>query len=178
MRDTTIARNYAETLLALAQKADDLAGWGTMIATVAQAMRSDVMLRRFLESPRVDAASKKDILSRALQDRMPRLMVRFLQVLVDNRRQMLIPTIALEYQALLDEQESRLHAQVTVARAAGDDLVAAMAQALSRAFQKEVVPHVTVDPAILGGAIVRVGDTVIDGSVRRRLHTLRRQLTS
>lgn len=178
MRDSTIARNYAETLLSLARKAGDLPGWGSMIESVAQAMRSDVTLRRFLETPRVDATTKKAVLSKAFQDRMPRLLVRYLQVLVDNRRQMLIPEIALQYRTLVDESESRLHARVTVARETSEGTVAAMAKELTRAFQKEVVPHVTVDPAILGGAVVRVGDTVIDGSVRRRLHLLKQRLAT
>lgn len=176
MRQTTIARNYAETLLALAKKAGDLPGWGAMIDSVAEAMRADLTLRRFLESPRIDATKKKTMLSKALQDRMPRLMVRYLQVLVDNRRQMLIPEIAFQYHALVDEGENRLHAHVTVARETTDATVATMARELSRAFKMEVVPHLTVDPSILGGAVVRVGDTVIDGSVRRRLASLKRQL--
>lgn len=176
MRDTTIARNYAEALLELARRANDLPGWGTMIDSVAEAMRNDVTLRRFLESPKVDAATKKDVLGKAFQDLMPRVLVRFLQVLIDNRRQMLIPTIATEFHNLVNEAENRVHAQVTVARAMNEDAKARMAAELSRAFGMAVVPHVTVDPGILGGVVVRVGDRVIDGSVRRRLATLRRQM--
>ena len=93
MRDTTIARSYAETLLALATKAGNLRGWGGMLSDVARAMEADATLRLFLESPRVPAQTKIDVLGKALQDRMPRLMVRFLQALVKNRRQMLIPEI-------------------------------------------------------------------------------------
>jgi F-type H+-transporting ATPase subunit delta len=176
MRDSTIARNYAEVLLSLAKKAEDLPGWGAMIDSVAQAMKNDVKLRRFLESPRVDSSTRKRVLGRALQDRMPRVMVRFLEVLIDNRRQMLIPHIAVEYHALVDESRNRLHAQVTTAREPGEEMVQKMAAELSRSFGQEVVPHITVDPEILGGAVVRVGDVVMDGSVRRRLSRLRRQL--
>src|SRR5690349_24120935 len=103
MRDTTIARNYAEVLLDLARKGGDLDGWGRMLADVADAMTRDRTLRGFLETPRVSADDKNVILAKAFQDRMPRLLVRFLQTLVSNRRQMLIPQIASEYQALVDE---------------------------------------------------------------------------
>src|SRR4051812_36021593 len=113
MRDTTIARNYAEALLSLARKANDLRGWGTMIGDVATAMEQDATLRLFLESPRISAAQKNAVLGDALQDRMPRLMVRYLQALVHNRRQMLIPTIARGYLDLVDEAEGRIHARVT-----------------------------------------------------------------
>ena len=176
MREVTIARNYAEALFALATKAEDPRGWGTMLSDVADAIGRDRSLRLFLESPRVDAARKNAVLGKALQDRMPRHMVRFLQALVKNRRQMLIPEIAREYHDLVDEAEGRMHATVTMSREpeAADREV--LTRELSRAFGKEVVPHVTVNPAIIGGVVIRVGDTVLDGSVRRRLGKLRSQM--
>ena len=176
MREPTIARNYAQALLELARRANDLPGWGNMIASVADAMARDATLRHFLESPRVSADQKSEILAKALQDRTPRLFVRYLQALVRNRRQMLIPQIAAAYGDLVDEVEGRVHAQVTVAKEPTGDDRQLIAGQLSRALGKEVVPHISVNPAILGGVIVRVGDRVMDGSVRRRLMTLRNRL--
>lgn len=176
MRESTIARNYAEAFLSLAQKAKDPTGWGKMLADVANAVRGDVTLQRFLESPKVSADQKNEILGKALQDRAPRLLVRFLQTLVRNRRQMLIPAVSTEYWALLDEAEGRVHAEVTVAKPTDDAETRAIAAALKKTVGKDVVPHVRVDPAILGGVVVKIGDTVMDGSVRRRLSTLRRRL--
>jgi F-type H+-transporting ATPase subunit delta len=176
MRDTTIARNYAETLLVLATRAEDLRGWGKMFSDVATAMREDATLRLFLESPRISAAQKSEVLGKAFQDQMPRLMLRFFQTLVHNRRQMLIPEIAEEYLNLVDQAEGRIHARVTVARETDDAGRSAIAGQLSRMFGKEVVPHISVDPAIMGGVVVHVGDTVLDGSVRKRLASLRRRM--
>jgi F-type H+-transporting ATPase subunit delta len=176
MREESVARNYAEALVALAEKANDPAGWGAMITDVAAAVGREPTLRRFLESPRVSATEKNAVLAKAFQDRLPRLLVRFLQLLVHNRRQMLIPQIAREYMSLLDEVEGRVHAEVTVAHAPGADEERALAAQLSRAIGKTVVPHLTVDPSILGGIVVRYGDTLMDGSVRRRLATLRQRL--
>jgi F-type H+-transporting ATPase subunit delta len=176
MRDTTIARNYAETLLALARKANDIDGWGRTITEVADAIGGDVTLRRFLESPRVSASQKGEILSRAFQDRVPTLFLRFLQAVVTKRRQMLIPEIASEYRALLDEVEGRVHAQVTFARQVSEAERDSVAARLSKTLGKTVVAHVVIDPAIVGGVVVRVGDQVMDGSVRRRLRVLRDRL--
>jgi F-type H+-transporting ATPase subunit delta len=173
MREITIARNYAETLLSLARKAGDLRGWGGMISDVAGAMQNDRRLRIFLESPRVAGAEKSRILAKAFQDRMPRLFVRYLQALISHRRQMLIPLIAREYLDLVDQAEGRIHANVVVAREPDGEMRAVVARELSRSFDKDVVPHFAVDPRILGGLVVRVGDTVLDGSVRRRLERLR-----
>lgn len=176
MRETTIARNYADALLELARRANDQAGWGRMIAEVADAVSGDVTLRHFLESPRIAPAHKSDVLSKAFQDRMPRLFVRYLQTLVAKGRQMLLPEIAAAYRDLLDEAEGRVHAQVTFARPVSDEQRAEVAQGLTKLLGKEVVPHVTIDPAIVGGVIVKVGDSVMDGSVRRRMRLLRDRL--
>lgn len=176
MRDTTIARNYAEALLVLARKANDLEGWGRTLDGLAGAIRADLTLRRFLESPKVDAATKATILGKALEGRTPAPFVRFVQAVTRRGRQVLLPEIAVEYAKLVDEAVGRVHASVTLARQADAAEQARLAQALSTALGKTVVPHVTVDPAILGGAIVRVGDRVRDGSVRRRLALLRQRM--
>jgi F-type H+-transporting ATPase subunit delta len=176
MREPTIARNYAEVLLELAQRAGDFRGWGEMIDSVSNAVETDRRLRVFLESPRVSSQRKNDIIQKAYGGALPRNFVRFLQALVDHRRQMLIPAIAHEYHNLVDRVEGRVHASVTVAReadAADQELVTTQ---LSRALGKTVVPHFHVNPDVLGGIVVRVGDTVLDGSVRRRLAILRERM--
>ncbi|HEY0778879.1 MAG TPA: ATP synthase F1 subunit delta [Gemmatirosa sp.] len=175
-RAATVSRNYAETLLALARRAGDVAGWGRMAQEVVDATNADPRLRLFLESPRIAAEHKTEMLARALQDRYPRMFVRFFQTLVVKGRQRLLGEIVAEYQALVDEAQGRVHARVTLATAPSEADEAALAVSLSRVLGKQVVPHVSVDPAILGGVIVRVGDSVMDGSVRRRLATLRRSL--
>lgn len=176
MRDNTIARNYAEALLALATKADNRDGFATMIRDVASAMGQNPTLHRFLESPRVSATEKNEVLAKAYGDRVPRLFLRFLQKLVLNRRQMLIPAVAAEYDALLDHAEGRVHADVTVAQPVADQDVTNIAQSLSTTLGKTVVPNMIVNPAILGGIVVKVGDTVMDGSIRRRLGRLAQQM--
>jgi F-type H+-transporting ATPase subunit delta len=176
MRDTTIARNYAETLLELARRAGDLRGFGEAADDIADAMQRDRTLHLFLDSPRVSTQQKNQVIGRAFEGQLPSLLVRFLQALVTHRRQMLLPEIAREYHDLVDQVEGRLHATVTVAREPGDGERGTISKQLSRAYGKEVVPHFTVNPAILGGVIVRVGDTVLDGSVRRRLASLRTRM--
>jgi F-type H+-transporting ATPase subunit delta len=176
-RHSLVARNYAEALLALARRAGDVAGWGRMMQEISDAVTGDPQLRAFLESPRVPADRKNAALGRAFQDRYPRLLVRFLQTMVSKGRHREVANVAREYAALVDEQEGRVHAQVTLARPASEADRAAIAAALSRRLGKQVVPHVSVRPEILGGVIVRVGDAVMDGSVRRRLGLLRHQLT-
>jgi F-type H+-transporting ATPase subunit delta len=108
------------------------------------------------------------------------MLVRFLQILVRNRRQMLIPLIAAEYTRLLDDLEGRIHADVTVARPMDAAAQAVLADRLTKSMGagKRVTPVIRVFPAIMGGAIVRIGDTVVDGSVRTRLGRLRQRLAA
>jgi len=175
MREPTIAKNYAEALLELARKAgtNELAKWGALIDEVANAMRTDRTLHVFLESPRVAAMEKNRVLAAALENQVPLGFLRFLQALVKNRRQMLIPEIAVQYHALVDVAENRVHASVTVVREGDAAEKQVIADRLSKVVGKEVVPHFFVNPSILGGIVVRIGDTVMDGSVRRRLGVLK-----
>jgi F-type H+-transporting ATPase subunit delta len=176
VRQSSIARNYAEALLELGRRAKDLRGWGTLMQSVADAMEGDQKLRAFLETPRVDASRKNAVLRRALSDTAPSKFVRFIESVVTHRRQMLLPDIAREYTDLVDEAENRLHANVTVAREPDEKMRKLIADRLSKAFNKTVVPHVTVDTRILGGIVVRVGDVVMDGSARRRLGVLKQRM--
>jgi F-type H+-transporting ATPase subunit delta len=171
-----IGRNYAEALLTLARKSDEVEEWGALIDAISTGMREDQTLKTFLESPKLSAAHKIEILEKALGRRVPPVFLRFIETVINKRRQMLIPEIASEYRMLIDESENRLHANVTVARDPSGPEKDALARQLSRLFGKRVVPHISLNPAILGGVIVKVGDTVMDGSVRRRLATLRQRM--
>ena len=176
MNESTIGRNYAEALLVLAQKNGDIEQWGELLDAIATAMRENQTLRTFLESPKLAATHKIEILEKALGQKVPKLFLRYIETLIQKRRQMLIPAIATAYQALIDESENRLHANVTVAREPAEPEKDALARQLSRLFGKRVVPHISQNPAILGGVIVRVGDTVMDGSVRKRLSVLKQRM--
>lgn len=178
MREITIARSYAATLVELARRAGDLDGWGAMIDEVASAVAADQRLVRFLETPRVSAREKNEVIGKAFADRLPRLFVRFLQAVITQRRQHLIGEIAFEYHAIVDQLEGRVHADVTLASQPDPALAQSITEQLSRVLDKKVVPHFNVRPDILGGTIVRVGDTVMDGSVRHRLNRLRTRMLS
>src|SRR3954470_14684138 len=176
MNEVTIGRNYAETLLTLARRESEQEEWGALIESLADAMRADHTLKTFLESPKLAASQKIEILEKALGERVPPLFLRFLETVITKRRQMVIPEIASEYRALIDEAEDRVHATVIVAREPAEPERDALARQLSRLFGKRVIPHISLNPAILGGVIVKVGDTVMDGSIRRRLAVLRQRM--
>lgn len=176
MRDETVARSYAETLFELARRNDVLDEYGEAIHTVARLLEDEPGFRHFLETPRIDDEDKKRVVAAAFGDVIPRFVVNFLLVTIDKRRQRLLREVSAQYHELLDAFRGREHVQVTVARPVDDATRTLIADKLSSALGKEAIPHVRVRPGIVGGVVVRTGDTIHDGSVRRRLDAMRRSL--
>jgi len=170
VKSITIARNYAEALFAASPE------FGELIDAVAGAIAADERIKAVLESPRVSKAAKSQILARALKGEAPAEFVRFLSAVVRRGRQGLLGEIASEYQVLLDTQLNRVHAGVTLANEADARTEKQIVERLTKALGREVRAHFRADPRILGGVVVRVGDRIFDGSVRRRLTTLQRRM--
>ena len=114
--------------------------------------------------------------TRALKGEAPAEFVRFLQAVVRRRRQGLLGEIALEYQVLLDTQLNRVHAGVTLTEEPDARTEKQIVERLTKALGREVRAYFRTDPRILGGVVVRVGDRILDGSVRRRLTALQRRM--
>ena len=179
MRSELIARNYAETLLDLADRNGGPAAMDQFAAAldeVAGLVQSDPRVRQFLETPRVTAAEKKKALRAALAGRAPELFLRFVSVLVDKRRQTLLPEIAEAFRGLVDERMGRVRVQVAISHLPDEALQAEIGNALALRLGRTVIPTFTVDPELLGGMVVQVGDEILDGSVRSSAARLRRAM--
>ncbi len=170
MKSITVARNYAEALFAAGAK------FGDVLDSVAGAIQADPRIAAVLESPRVSKVAKSQILERALKGEAPPEFVRFLQAVVRRGRQSLLAEIAQAYQVLLDEKLNRVHAGVTLAEEADARMEKQVVERLTKALGREVRAYFRSDPRIIGGVVVRVGDRIFDGSVRRRLTALQRRM--
>ena len=177
MRDVTIARNYAEALFDLGEASGQTLGYAELIDAVAGAVETTPQVQAMLMSPRVPKSEKSRMLAAALKD-APKEFVLFLQAVVKRGRQLLLRPIATEYLALLDLKLNRVRAGVTLARPADEKVRNAVQELLSKRLGKEVIASFSVEPEILGGTVVRLGERIHDGSVRRRLTKLRRHLLS
>jgi F-type H+-transporting ATPase subunit delta len=177
VRPVTIARNYAETLFELGERSGRAELYGELLDAVAGALETTPAIADMLMSPRVPKSEKSRLIGAGLKD-APREFVLFLQAVVKRGRGPLLGEIATGYAALLDVKFNRLRAGVTLAKPPGEALRRSIQEGLSRALGKEVIASFGTDPQILGGAVVRVGERVYDGSVRRRLTRLRRQLVA
>ncbi len=179
MGPTIIARNYAETLYALAEKGDGMAtveSYARAIAEIAEMLQSEPKLQHFLETPRVGLEEKKAAVRKALGGRSDDQFLRFLLIVLEKRRQSLLVEIAAEYRTLLDEAKGRVRATVTLSEEPDAALERGIVEALESRLGKSVLAEFQVDTTMLGGVVVRVGDEILDGSLRSRLGTVRRQM--
>jgi F-type H+-transporting ATPase subunit delta len=176
LRAPTIARNYAEALFELGERSGDTERYADLIEAVAGAVESDNRIKLVLESPRVSKTRKGELLAAALAGRAPEQFIRFLHAVVRRGRQGVLSAVAHEYMALVDVKFNRVHASVVTAREPDQSLQNEITKRLSAILSKEVLAHFRTDPAILGGVIIRVGDRVMDGSLRRKMVRLRRSM--
>ncbi|HXH04660.1 MAG TPA: F0F1 ATP synthase subunit delta [Candidatus Competibacteraceae bacterium] len=174
---TSAARPYARAAFEQAQ-ADKrgLRKWSELLA-VAAMIAEDPAVRRLLASPRVAAQDKGelflDICGNLLgEDKLPEEGRNFIKLLAENRRLPLLPAIAEQFERLRAEAERTLHAELITALPISDGQRDKIAAALKARLDREVVLEVKVDESLLGGAIIRAGDMVIDGSARGQLHKL------
>ena len=175
MSNQTVARNYAEVLFDIAGRSGQPERYADLIDAVAAAVDTIPRVQAVLMSPRVPKSEKARFLGAALKD-APRDFVLWLQALVKRGRQGILREVASEYLALVDEKMNRVRASVTLAREPDEKLRKTIEENLGRQLDKQVIATYVVEPDILGGAIIRVGERVLDGSVRRRMTKLRRQL--
>ena len=176
MRDETVARNYAETLFELARRNESIQEYGDALGMVAGLLEDDSRFRTFVETPRIDDENKKDVIRKVFRDKAPKQVINFVLITIDKRRQTLLREISEEYSLLLDNHLGREHVEVTVARPLDDTTANVVSEQLSKMLGRQAIPHIRVKPEILGGLVVRTGDMIYDGSVRRRLEGLRRRL--
>jgi F-type H+-transporting ATPase subunit delta len=165
---STIARPYAQAIFELAQKDGDFARWSDALELLAMASQ-DANLAPLLGSPKIGRQQLADLLIEIAGSRLDDTGRNLVRVLADARRLVLLPEIAAQYNALRAEAEGTIDARLVTAQpvaAAARDQVAA---ALSKRLNRKVSLTAETDPSLLGGAIVRAGDLVIDGSVRGRL---------
>ena len=164
----TVARPYAEALFKSSREGNSLGPTAEGLAFVAAAER-DPQMRSALSNPKVSAQQKKDLFAAVAGERMGAELKRFIAVLVDSHREVLIGSIAEQFDELKREHERVVRAHITSAQPLDDAQRDEIVSALEKRYGKKVEAEVDVDPQLLGGARVQVGDQVIHASVRDAL---------
>ncbi len=173
------ARVYAKALFDIGMETDSVGQIYDDLHAVHNALNGlDPDLRMFFTLPQFRRDDKRRILNLAFQGKVGRPVLGLLNVLVEKRREALLDNIVEEFDRYRDEHEDRVQARVVTARKLDDDLLESLRSALEQRTRKSVVLQEVVDPEVLGGLRVNVGDRVLDGTVRRTLQDMRRNLAA
>ncbi len=167
----TLARPYANAAFDLAKERTRLPQWSRMLRLLAATVAT-AEAQALIGAPALPGEAKAHKLIDLLGDELDDGGRRFVHVLAENKRLELLPQIAEQYEVRKAEAEKVLEVEVVAAVELTDAQREAYAAALAARFAQEVEVTVAVDPKLIGGAIVRAGDTVVDGSVRGRLARL------
>lgn len=174
---TTLARPYAKAAFEHARSANDLQTWSDMLA-LAAAVSQQAGMDKVLTSPGYTAEQKGDTFVTICGDQLNAQGQNFVRVLAENKRLQLLPEIRQHFDAFKANQEKSIDVDVASAFELGADVQDKLAKALSAKLDREVKVSSSVDKTLLGGVVIRAGDTIIDGSVRGRLAKLAEAMNS
>ncbi|MDS4019522.1 MAG: F0F1 ATP synthase subunit delta [Candidatus Competibacter sp.] len=179
VRPTSAARPYARAAFEDAQDAQALPLWSELLQ-VAAAVAADPAMQRLLGpwNPELRGEQKTELVAGLCRDvrggaeAIPEVFVTFLKMLAEFHRLHLLPSIAVLFERFRAEAESVLHAELISASAVTDAQRKRVTKALKAKFKRSVVLNCKTDPSLIAGAVIRIGDRVIDGSARGRLDKL------
>src|SRR4051812_33359624 len=174
---STIARPYARAAFAEAQADKRLAPWSEAINTGA-AVVQDERVKRLLDHPRVTPAELAQLVIDIAGNGLDQDGKNFVQTLAENRRLGYLPEIAEIFDELKDAEEGIVDVTVTSAAPLDQQQQLTLSEALARRLKRQVRLHCETDNTLIGGAVLRAGDLVIDGSLRTRLDRLATELTA
>lgn len=174
---TTLARPYARAAFLAAQDSQSLPGWSDNLAVAAH-VALDETVQALLDNPRFSRDQVLDVFTGVGGDAFDEPFVNFLKTLSTYRRLALLPDIHAQFQALRREAEERVHVLVTSAHPMSDEEQAGLRERLHKRFGRDIDLEVEVDASLIGGAVIRAQDQVIDGSVRGQLERLARQVAA
>jgi F-type H+-transporting ATPase subunit delta len=173
----TIARPYAKAAFEYARDANALAQWSQGLKAAAEIV-ADPRVAPLTKSPQWSAADLVSLITDVAGDKLDTGMQNFVRVLAENHRLLLLPEIAAHYEMLRSAVENTIDVEVVSAVPLDAAQTEKLERALSTRLKRRVRMQNAVDSTLLGGAVVRAGDLVIDGSLRGRLQRLATELGS
>jgi F-type H+-transporting ATPase subunit delta len=173
----SVARRYARALFGIGVDAGKFEALGREIEDFAALLEQSDELRQALENPVFAPSEKRKVLETLLPRVAPTPEVqRFVLLLLERRRIVLLPAIARAYRDMTDVHLGRVRARVISAEPLAEPVLDRVRRSLEQRTGKQVIVETAVDPELIGGVVARVGDLVLDGSVRTQLEDLRLKL--
>jgi F-type H+-transporting ATPase subunit delta len=167
----TIVRPYAAAAFRLAKEQNALVHWSEMLA-YASAVASDAKMKEVVDNPKVDAADLERLFLSLCEKKLDKAGQNLVKLLVEYGRLALLPEVAQAFEKLKAQDEGMLEAEITAATKPSDSEIKALVKKLEAKFGKKIETSIKVDPEIIGGIKIVIGDTVIDASVRGQLQEM------
>ena len=167
---------YASAMLQVGSALGEASAFGEQLTVVAHAISDDPQMRVFIESPKISRENKKAVLSSALTGKVAEQVLNLLKLLIDRGRQFLVQDIADTYTELEDVAAGRVKATITSAVEMPAEQRDSLVASIQTKTGREVVATEVVDPELLAGLTIQVGDLVVDGSLRSHLHRARQEV--
>jgi F-type H+-transporting ATPase subunit delta len=168
---STIARPYAQAAFDIASEQGDLKAWSDMLQLIA-AVSSDALMQDMISNPSIEREKVIDIIFGVCADKLNDTAKNFVKVLAENDRLNIVSEIAERYEEHRAEAEKTVEAEVTSAFSLSESQIKQVTEALKKRLGREVNLVTKIDESIVGGAVIRAGDLVIDGSVSGQLEKL------
>lgn len=174
---TTAARPYARAAFAFAAEIGAVPQWAEMLSFCSAVAEDDTM-KQALDQPELNRQQKGDLFNQVCADKLTDQGKNFIKLLAENDRISLMPDIAVLFHHYQTEAEGSIDAELISALEVSDQQVQAIAASLAKRLGKKVSLTTKLDQSLIGGAVIRAGDMVIDGSVKGRLEKLSNTLSN
>jgi len=178
MLNKSVARRYAEAFFSSAREANKIDDYQAELGMVVQSIKQTEGLGEYFAHPLIPAREKKELATKIFAQKVSPLTLNFFLMVIDKKRENYLEIIHQEYEDMADESRNIRKAELISAMPVSEQDVQTLADNLSRSTGKTIKLDLTVDPTMIGGLKIRIGDKIIDASVTKKLEMLKKNLTA
>ncbi len=176
MRQTILARRYAKALFSLGKEDGKNESYSEVLNAIAELYKNE-SVENALVNPLYPVEARQKVMAKIGElAKADAIMTRFLDLLIEKKRADILPDIAAEMRIMVDQEQNISHGSVVSAIELDDALKGKIQQALEKITGNKVIIETSVDPSIIGGVIAKVGDLVLDGSIKTQLNGLKESI--
>jgi F-type H+-transporting ATPase subunit delta len=176
MLNKSVARRYAEAFFSIARDNNKIDDYQLELENVVQTIAQVDSLKEYMAHLLIPTSAKKDVLKQLFAEQLSPPTLNFIMMIVDKKRETYLEVIVEEYKDMADEYRNIAKVDLIAAQEVPEEDVKFLAEKLSASTGKTVQLNMKVDPALIGGVKLRMGDQIIDGTVAKKLDMLKEQL--
>jgi F-type H+-transporting ATPase subunit delta len=176
MLNKSVARRYAEAFFSIAHEANKIDEYQAELGKIVNIIQETESLGEYFAHPLVPTKEKQEIAKQLFSQQVSQITLNFLLLVLDKRRETYLQLIFKEYEEMADESNNIKKAELISAKAVPEAEVQSLAEKLSLSTGKTIDLKLSIDPTLLGGVKIRMGDKIIDASIAKKLEMLKKNL--